>query len=80
MSQWEKLLQRIRQNPKSVRFTEIRKILERYGYKGTQPRNGSSHWTFRKKGCPSLTVPRKEPFVKEVYVRMVIDVLEAEKQ
>lgn len=73
MSKWEKLLQRIRNNPKTVTFEEVDKVLRSIGYKSSQPRGGSSHYTYRKKGCMPLTVPRKEPYVKETYVRIVID-------
>ncbi len=42
MSQWEKLLARIHNNPKSVTFDELDKILQRAGYVRRQPRSGSS--------------------------------------
>ena len=76
MSQFEKLLQRIRNNPKTVRFEELEKILIRYGYVGKVPKGGFSHWTYRKKGKPPLTIPKKEPYVKETYVKLVIQALE----
>ena len=49
MSKWEKLIARIRNNPKAVSFEEVAKVLESIGYEKRQPRSGSSHWTFRKK-------------------------------
>lgn len=73
MSKWEKLLEKIRNNPKAVTFEEVDKVLRSMGYVPSQPRGGSSHYTYRKKGCMPLTVPRKEPYVKETYVRTVID-------
>ena len=72
MSKWEKLLEKIRNNPKGVTFEEVDKVLRSMGYVPRQPRGGSSHYTYRKKGCMPLTVPRKEPYVKEAYVRTVI--------
>ena len=36
MSKWQKLLERIRCNPKTVRFDEVKKILESMGYKRNQ--------------------------------------------
>lgn len=77
MSQFEKLLLRIRNNPKSVRFEELRKILAKYGYECTQPSGGSSHYTFRKNGL-ILTVPKHGAYVKEIYVRQVLAALDAE--
>ena len=77
MSQFEKLLLRIRNNPKAVKFDEIRKVLTKYGYECTQPSGGSSHHTFRK-GKRILTVPKHGAYVKEIYVRQVIAALEEE--
>lgn len=73
MSKWEKLLEKIRNNPKGVTFEEVDKVLRSMGYVPRQPRGGSSHYTYRKKGCMPLTVPRKEPYVKETYVSTVIE-------
>lgn len=42
MSQWEKLLARIHNNPKTVTFDELDKILRRAGYVRRQLRSGSS--------------------------------------
>ena len=72
LSQWEKLLERIRNNPKTVTFEEVAKILCKLGYEQRQPGGGSSHYTFRKPGKPPLTIPRKSPYVKEEYVKLVI--------
>ena len=50
MSKWDKLLARICTLSKDIRFDELRKVLESYGYEMNAPRSGSSHYTFRKKG------------------------------
>lgn len=69
MSQWDKLLLRIHHLSKDLRFEELRKVLEIYGYKMTVPRTGSSHDTFRKPGCMPITIPKHEP-IKKVYVEV----------
>lgn len=74
MSQWDKLLWRIRTLSGDIRFDELRKVLEHYGYQMQTPRGGSSHCSFRKSGCRRLTIPRHEP-VKRVYVDMVRQVI-----
>ena len=79
VSKWEKLLARIRHNPRSVRFDEAAKILEHMGYHRSQPKRGSSHWTFRKPGTAPITIPKHEPYVKEVYIRIIMDVLNEEE-
>lgn len=76
MSQLEKLLERIKNNPKTVTFDELDKILRRNGYERKQPSGGSSHYIYRKKGKMPLTIPKKSPYVKEEYVRQVIAAVE----
>ncbi len=55
MSQFDKLLQRIKSLDKNMRFDEVRKVLEAYGYTMSGPGSGSSHKTFRKPGCQPVT-------------------------
>lgn len=78
MSKWDKLLSKITSLSKDVRFAELKKILESYGYVMYAPRGGSSHYTFRKSGCRSITIPKHEP-IKKVYVEMVKEIIEGEK-
>ncbi|MCI9079064.1 MAG: addiction module toxin, HicA family [Lachnospiraceae bacterium] len=77
MSKWNKLLKKISSLPKDMRFNELRKVLESFGYEMHQPKNGSSHCTFRKDGCRPITIPKHEP-IKKIYVEMVKDVIESE--
>lgn len=77
MSQIDKLLKRILSLDKNIRFDELRKVLESYGYTMTGPSGGSSHKTFRKPGCMPITIPRHEP-IKKIYVEMVKEVIESE--
>ena len=77
MSQFEKLLQRIHDLSKELRFDEVRKVLEAYGYTMTAPRSGSSHYTFRKPGCNPIPIPKHEP-IKKVYVLLVKEAIESE--
>ncbi|MCM1307369.1 MAG: type II toxin-antitoxin system HicA family toxin [Butyrivibrio sp.] len=62
---------------KDLRFDELRKVLESYGYTMHSPKSGSSHCTFRKTGCPPITVPKHEP-IKKVYVELVKQVIESD--
>ena len=48
LSKWEKLLAKITSLSADVRFEELKRILEGYGYTSRKPSGGSSHWTFRK--------------------------------
>ena len=78
MSQFDKLLNRIKTLDKNMRFDELRKVLEHYGYTMGAPSSGSSHRTFRKKGCYPITIPIHEP-IKVAYVEMVRDVVDKEE-
>ena len=79
MSKWDKLIARICNLSKDLRFNELRKVLESYGYEMNAPRSGSSHYTFRKQGCMPITIPKHEP-IKKVYVEMVRQSGESEVQ
>lgn len=75
MSRWDKLLSRILSLPKDMRFDELKKVLESYGYEMNAPRSGGSHYAFRKPGRNPITIPKHEP-VKKIYVDMVREVVE----
>ena len=79
MSKWDKLITRICNLSKDLRFDELRKVLESYGYEMNAPRSGSSHYTFRKQGCAPITIPKHEQ-IKKVYVEMVRKVVESEER
>ena len=75
MSKWDKLLNRIFSLSKDMRFQELKKVLEYYGYQMTAPSSGSSHYTFRKSGKNPITIPKHEP-IKKIYVEMVRKIVE----
>lgn len=75
MSKFDKLLKRITSLSKDMRFDELRKVLESYGYTMHSPKGGSSHYTFRKPGKMPITIPKHEP-IKKVYVQMVKEMIE----
>ena len=79
MSKWDKLLMKICTLSKDLRFDELRKVLESYGYVLNAPKGGSSHYTFRKQGCMPITIPKYEP-IKKVYVEMVRQIVESEEK
>lgn len=79
MSKWDKLLGKIMSLSKEVRFDEIKKILEGYGYEMKQPKGGSSHYTFRKYGRNPITIPKNNP-VKKFYVEEIKKIVEMEEE
>ena len=79
MSKCYKLIFNINTLSKELRFSELRKVLDSYGYVMNNPKGGSSHYTFRKKGCMPITIPKHEP-IKRVYVEMVRLIIEKEEK
>lgn len=79
MSKWDKLILKISALSKDLRFSELRKVLESYGYVMKNPKGGSSHYTFRKKRCMPITIP-KHQLIKRVYVEMVRLIIEKEEK
>ena len=79
MSQVDKLLQRIRSLDKNMRFEELQKVLEHYGYTMYGPARGSSHKSFRKPGKPTITIPQHNP-IKRAYVEDVKAIVESEEE
>lgn len=76
MSQWDKLIARLKTLDPDLRFEELEKILLRLGYQETQPKGGSSHHIF-KKGQSRIVIPKHKPILK-VYIALVRDAIEEE--
>lgn len=74
MSQLMKLWMRIKNNPKTVTFDEVNKILSQASFTRRQPRSGSSHYTYAKNGR-ILTVPKTKPYVTEIYIKQAIEAI-----
>ncbi len=55
MSRIDKLVQKLLQFPKTMRFSEVKKILEHYGYE--EVRIAGSHHIFQKAGATLINVP-----------------------
>lgn len=70
MSKWEKLISEILKGNKDLRFEDLAKALIKIGYTQHQPKGGSSHYTFRKKGCMPVTLPKHVPMNK-AYIELV---------
>lgn len=79
MSKKSKLLQKIRQNPKNVRFEDIDKILRWYGFESRQARRGTSHYVYTlttQQKSYQISIPFKRPFVKRYYIREALEIFD----
>ena len=75
MSKFDKLLQRIKNLDKGMRFDEVKKVLLSYGYTMKFPHGDSSHTPFRKDGYNSITIPTHQP-IKRIYIMLVKEIIE----
>ncbi len=76
MSKWEKLIEKILHEDAKLRFEDLCKALESIGHARYQPRSGSSHYTFRKRGCMPVTIPKHHP-INKAYIAMVAEIVRA---
>ena len=74
MTKKAKLLQKIKNNPKVVSFNDLDGLLTSYGFVRRVPRSGSSHHIYTL-GRYQISVPYRRPYVKEVYVRHILEIL-----
>jgi len=75
----EKRVRKLFANPKTVPFKELDKVLKDSGFERRQPGSGSSHFVYTK-GEIQISVPYRRPFVKEVYVKRVLELLGEENE
>ncbi|NHZ72266.1 MAG: addiction module toxin, HicA family [Aquificales bacterium] len=73
MSKKEKLLAKLRRNPKNIRPEELEHVLVRLGFKKRQGRG--SHMVY-KRGEYRLTVPYKKPFLKPIYIKLALEIID----
>ncbi len=81
MTKREKLLKRTRTNPKNVSFRDIQTLLEAYGFELKRVK-GSHHVFSGEVGSQKvrLVIPYGQPFIKEAYIREVLDLIDRIEQ
>lgn len=79
MSSWDKLLKKLMATSFDLRFSDLKKILEHYGFAMRETRGGSSHVTFYKKRRYPVTIPRHSP-IKKIYIKLVKDAVIKEEE
>lgn len=77
MTKKVKRLKRLFRNPKTVSFKELDQILRDFKFEVRQPGSGSSHYVYTK-GMVQITVPFRRPYVLEVYVKRIIELIGGE--
>lgn len=74
MTKRDKRVRKLFQNPRTVPFKELDRVLKDFGFEVRQPGSGSSHFVYTR-GEIQMSVPYRRPFVKEVYVKRVLELL-----
>ena len=74
MSKLEKLLEKIKNNPKAVRFEELDRILIAGGFVRRQPKGGSSHYVYQRDE-KTIRVPFRQPHILRIYVELAIELI-----
>lgn len=69
MANIEKIIEKMKNRPNGIRFNEITKVLEHFGY--ILIRIKGSHYHFRSTDGDVITIPHHEP-VKAVYIKDVL--------
>ncbi|MBK9054179.1 MAG: type II toxin-antitoxin system HicA family toxin [Chloroflexi bacterium] len=73
MSQKENYWRELRQNPKNIRLEELEQILRWFGF---ETREGKGSHTVYKRGEYRMTVPYKKPFLKPIYIKLALEILD----
>ncbi|MBA2650309.1 MAG: type II toxin-antitoxin system HicA family toxin [Legionella sp.] len=73
MSKFDKLIIKMRSNPRDWRIDDLKAVAERLGIEYRQP--GTSHVTFRLANGSKITVPAHKP-IKPIYIKQFIDLLD----
>ena len=73
MTKREKALQKIRNNPRGVRFNDLAKMLEQYGFEIRK--TGGSHQVFMR-GQYRISVPFRKPHLLEYVVKDALKILD----
>lgn len=78
MTKREKRVKKIFQNPRTVPFKELDRVLKNFGFAVRQPKSGNSHYVYTKEKV-QMSVPYRRPYVKEVYVKRVLEIIGGEQ-
>ncbi len=64
----------MRRNPRNIRFEELEHLLLAYGFEKHVGKG--SHAIYKIRGKRPLTIPRKKPFLKPIYVKLALQMIE----
>jgi hypothetical protein len=73
MSRTDKILEKMRNNPRDWRIDSLKTVAREYNLEWRQP--GTSHVTFRHPNGAKLTVPAHRP-IKPIYIKKIVQLVD----
>lgn len=73
MSKRDKAIEKLRKNPKTVRFEDVDSLLLSLGF---EKRQKGSHATYILEKHRPITIPVRKPFILPIYVKNVLQLLD----
>jgi predicted RNA binding protein YcfA (HicA-like mRNA interferase family) len=73
MSKREKALRKFRHNPKNVRYEELEAVLLSLGFEKLPGKGSHTRFVM---GKHILVVPFRKPFLKPIYIRQALELLD----
>lgn len=80
LSKREKLIEKMRNNPKDIPFEELDALLKYYGCQSRQPKSGSSHYFYTHPvASEPLSIPKARP-IKAIYIKRALQMIDEIKE
>jgi hypothetical protein len=76
MARGDKLLERMRRNPRDWRIEDVEAVCASFGVACTPPRKGSHYKVKHESHADILTVPARRP-IKPVYIEALVRLIDA---
>lgn len=73
MTKLDKLLIKMRNNPRDWKIEDIKALADRFGISYRQP--GTSHVTLRAKNGEKVTIPAHKP-IKPIYIKLFLTLID----
>ncbi len=78
MANLVKIVGEMLEKPTDMLFGQVEIVLHSFGYE-RKSTSGGSHFVYRKRGCPPITIPKKSKKVKRCYIVRIVDILNLEE-
>lgn len=73
MSNIQKLIEKLKQNPKDIRYDIVRRVLKYFGYELKNIKG--SHFKFKKENHPPIQIVAHQKKVKKWYIKNAFNII-----